>query len=88
MAVEWHHTLDEVLGDDSGVTGVRLRHVESGATEELPSSMGVFVASRPSSEYHRLFEGQLEMQGGYIQGPVRPGRQCHPDQHPRCLCLW
>ncbi|UTV85870.1 thioredoxin-disulfide reductase [Cobetia amphilecti] len=65
MAVEWHHTLDEVLGDNSGVTGVRLRHVESGATKEL-SSMGVFIAigHRPNTS---LFEGQLEMQGGYLK---------------------
>ncbi|WP_176503596.1 thioredoxin-disulfide reductase [Cobetia sp. 5-11-6-3] len=65
MAVEWHHTLDEVLGDNSGVTGVRLRHVESGATKEL-NSMGVFIAigHRPNTS---LFEGQLEMQGGYLK---------------------
>ncbi|MDI4661773.1 MULTISPECIES: thioredoxin-disulfide reductase [Cobetia] len=65
MAVEWHHTLDEVLGDNSGVTGVRLRHVESGATKEL-SSMGVFIAigHRPNTS---LFEGQLAMQGGYLK---------------------
>ena len=65
MAVEWHHTLDEVLGDNSGVTGVRLRHVESGATKEL-SSMGVFIAigHRPNTS---LFEGQLDMQGGYLK---------------------
>ena len=65
MAVEWHHTLDEVLGDNSGVTGVRLRHVESCATKEL-SSMGVFIAigHRPNTS---LFEGQLDMQGGYLK---------------------
>ncbi|WP_158774938.1 thioredoxin-disulfide reductase [Cobetia sp. L2A1] len=65
MAIEWHHALDEVLGDNTGVTGVRLRQVESGATKDL-SAMGVFIAigHRPNTS---LFEGQLEMQGGYLK---------------------
>ena len=57
-------TLDEVLGDATGVTGVRLRNVKSGATEELPLQ-GCFIAigHAPNTE---IFQGQLAMAGGYI----------------------
>lgn len=56
--------LDEVLGDDSGVTGVRIRNNQTGETEEL-SVMGVFIAigHHPNTE---IFQGQLEMKDGYI----------------------
>ena len=58
------HTLDEVLGDDSGVTGIRIRHVTSGATEEL-ALHGCFIAigHAPNTD---IFRGQLEMKDGYI----------------------
>ncbi|WP_114973865.1 thioredoxin-disulfide reductase [Rhodoferax ferrireducens] len=57
-------TLDEVLGDQSGVTGVRLKHVTSGSTEDL-TLKGCFIAigHSPNTE---IFQGQLEMAGGYI----------------------
>ena len=63
--------LDEVLGDDSGVTGVRLRNNQSGETREL-AVMGVFIAigHKPNTG---LFEGQLEMEDGYII--TRSGRE-------------
>lgn len=56
--------LDEVLGDDSGVTGVRLRNNQTGEKREL-AVMGVFIAigHKPNTS---LFEGQLEMEDGYI----------------------
>jgi len=62
--VRWFHELDEVLGDASGVTGVRIRDSRSGETTELPLT-GVFVAigHSPNTE---LFAGQLEMANGYI----------------------
>ncbi|MBI2396352.1 MAG: thioredoxin-disulfide reductase [Xanthomonadales bacterium] len=63
------HTLDEVLGDDSGVTGMRVRHVGSGATRELPL-MGVFIAIGHSPNT-QLFDGQLEMRNGYLS--IRTG---------------
>jgi thioredoxin reductase (NADPH) len=68
----WFHVLDEVLGEDQpkGVTGVRLRHVETGATREI-ACQGVFVAigHLPASE---LVAHQLETHhGGYVQ--VKPG---------------
>ncbi len=63
----WHHTLDEVIGEDDprGVTGVRLRHVDTGVETEIPCS-GVFIAigHAPASE---LVAGQLETHmGGYV----------------------
>ena len=58
------HVLDEVLGDDKGVTGVRIRHVESGTTEEL-ALQGVFIAIGHSPNT-QIFAGQLEMKDGYI----------------------
>ncbi|WP_444928046.1 thioredoxin-disulfide reductase [Microbulbifer sp. TRSA002] len=60
----WHNTLDEVLGDDNGVTGLRLRNTQDDSTTELDVS-GVFIAigHKPNTG---IFEGQLEMNGGYL----------------------
>ena len=57
--------LDEVLGDASGVTGIRIRRVDSGATEDI-ALQGCFIAigHSPNSD---LFKGQLDMEGGYIK---------------------
>ncbi|HDM8216231.1 thioredoxin-disulfide reductase [Vibrio campbellii] len=57
-------TLDEVLGDDMGVTGVRVKDVNSGATEDL-EVMGAFIAigHQPNTQ---IFEGQVDMKDGYI----------------------
>ncbi|MDN5844203.1 MAG: thioredoxin-disulfide reductase [Alcaligenaceae bacterium] len=64
MRLKLFYELDEVLGDDSGVTGVRLRNNQTGETEELPLT-GTFIAigHKPNTG---LFEGQLDMQNGYI----------------------
>jgi thioredoxin reductase (NADPH) len=64
VALELDSVLDEVLGDASGVTGVRVAHARSGAKKEL-AVKGLFVAigHTPNTQ---LFEGQLEMKGGYI----------------------
>lgn len=69
VSVHWNHVLDEVLGDDSGVTGMRLRHTQSDETQEL-AVQGVFIAigHTPNTT---IFEGQLEMEGGYIV--LKPG---------------
>ncbi|GLR04309.1 thioredoxin reductase [Vibrio hyugaensis] len=58
------HTLDEVLGDDMGVTGVRIKDVNSGATEDI-DVMGAFIAigHQPNTQ---IFEGQVDMKDGYI----------------------
>jgi thioredoxin reductase (NADPH) len=60
----WNHTLDEVLGDDGGVTGMRLKSTEDGSTQEK-DVQGVFIAigHKPNTD---IFEGQLDMNGGYI----------------------
>ena len=65
----WHHTVDEVLGDDAGVTGVRLRSTQNDATQQLDIH-GLFVAigHTPNTS---LFEGQLAMNNGYIE--IRSG---------------
>jgi thioredoxin reductase (NADPH) len=57
-------TLDEVLGDATGVTGLRLKHVKTGATSEI-KTMGVFIAigHKPNTD---IFAGQMEMENGYI----------------------
>ena len=65
-----HETLDDVLGDDTGVTGVRLRNTAgNGDTHELPVH-GVFIAIGHDPNTG-LFAGQLEMENGYIQ--IRSG---------------
>ena len=64
VTIEWNHVLDEVLGDESGVTAIRLRDVHTGATKEVEVP-GVFIAigHQPNTE---IFQGQLEMNNGYI----------------------
>ncbi|ENM5898327.1 thioredoxin-disulfide reductase [Vibrio mimicus] len=64
IVLHTHRTLDEVLGDEMGVTGVRLKDTQSDQTENL-DVMGVFIAigHQPNSQ---IFEGQLEMKNGYI----------------------
>ncbi|HYW91422.1 MAG TPA: thioredoxin-disulfide reductase [Gammaproteobacteria bacterium] len=63
--IAWNCELDEVLGDASGVTGARIRNNRSGETQEL-DLQGVFIAigHTPNTS---IFEGQLEMQGGYLR---------------------
>lgn len=60
----WHHQVDEVLGNDAGVTGLRVKSVQDGSTRDL-SIHGLFVAigHTPNTS---LFEGQLEMKNGYL----------------------
>jgi thioredoxin reductase (NADPH) len=62
--IMWDHTLEEVLGDDAGVTGVKLKNVKSGETSDVNVD-GVFIAigHNPNTE---IFQGQLDMEGGYI----------------------
>jgi thioredoxin reductase (NADPH) len=64
IVLELHETLDEVLGDQSGVTGIRLKHAQTGATREL-TLKGCFIAigHQPNTE---IFQGQVEMKDGYI----------------------
>ena len=64
IELKLHRVLDEVLGDASGVTGVRIRNVQSGATEDLALT-GCFIAIGHSPNTG-IFEGQLAMKDGYL----------------------
>jgi thioredoxin reductase (NADPH) len=61
----WNHTLEEVLGDDSGVTGLRIKGTDNDVTQDLDVA-GVFIAigHKPNTD---IFEGQLEMKDGYLK---------------------
>ena len=61
----WNHTLDEVLGDKSGVTGMRVKHATTGETQYIDVH-GIFVAigHKPNTD---IFNGQLEMHNGYLK---------------------
>jgi thioredoxin reductase (NADPH) len=65
VRLAWNHVLDEVLGDQSGVTGIRIKNVQNDTTEEIDLH-GVFIAigHQPNTQ---IFEGQLDMAGGYIK---------------------
>ena len=64
VTIAWNHAVDEIVGDDAGVTGVRLRTMEGNTTRTLKLD-GVFIAvgHQPNTQ---LFEKQLDMRGGYI----------------------
>ncbi len=64
IALKTFHTLDEVLGDSSGVTGIRVKHVDTGATEDIALN-GCFIAigHAPNTD---IFQGHLELAGGYV----------------------
>lgn len=64
VKIEWYSELDEVLGDDAGVTGVRIKNNQTGEKKEL-NVAGLFVAigHKPNTD---IFEGQLDMKDGYI----------------------
>lgn len=64
VSVEWNHALEEVLGDDAGVTGIRIKGVATGEVKEIPVH-GAFIAigHQPNTG---IFAGQLEMENGYI----------------------
>ena len=63
--IEWFSTFEEALGDDTGITGLRIKNVKDGATKEL-DLMGIFIAigHKPNTG---IFEGQLDMENGYIK---------------------
>jgi len=65
IKILWNHGLDEVLGNDSGVTGLRIKSTVDGSTQELDVA-GLFVAigHKPNTD---IFEGQLDMHNGYIK---------------------
>ncbi|MFB0934503.1 MAG: thioredoxin-disulfide reductase [Propionivibrio sp.] len=64
VTIKWDSALDEVLGDQTGVTGIRVKNVKTGAKEDI-ALLGVFIAigHKPNTD---LFIGQLEMENGYL----------------------
>lgn len=64
VTIEWNHALDEVLGDKSGVTGMRIKNANDGSTKDIALT-GIFVAigHKPNTD---IFAGQLELENGYI----------------------
>jgi thioredoxin reductase (NADPH) len=70
VEIQWHHVLDEVLGDDDGVTGMRIRHVESGDAQEIDlDAVFIAIGHDPNT---RIFADQLDMTDGYIH--IRSGQ--------------
>lgn len=65
LKIAWNHTLDEILGDATGVTGIRIKSTVDATTQDI-DLQGVFIAigHKPNTQ---IFEGQLEMAGGYIK---------------------
>ena len=84
ITVEWFHELDEVLGDDMGVTGVRLRNNQTEQTKDI-DVMGTFIAigHSPNTE---IFKDQLDMQGGYIKTVGGQNGNATRDQYIWCVC--
>ncbi len=76
VTILWDSVLDEVLGDDSGVTGLQVKNVKSGATQKVDVH-GIFIAigHKPNTD---IFAGQLEMEDGYIV--TEAGRQGNATQ--------
>ncbi len=64
VTMRWNHVLDEVLGDAKGVAGVRIKDIQNGATHQI-DVQGLFIAVGHTPNTG-VFEGQLEMKGGYI----------------------
>ncbi|HEY8384664.1 MAG TPA: FAD-dependent oxidoreductase, partial [Porticoccaceae bacterium] len=64
ITLMWNHTLEEVLGDDSGVTGMKIKSTVDGSIQQIDLS-GVFIAigHKPNTD---IFAGQLDMKDGYI----------------------
>ena len=65
ITIEWDHELDEILGDDMGVTGMRIKHSKTGETKDIDLH-GVFIAIGHSPNTG-IFDGQLDMNNGYIK---------------------
>lgn len=76
VTILWHHVVDEVLGDDSGVTGVRVKHTQNNSSQDIPVT-GVFIAigHKPNTE---LFADQLNIENGYIT--IHSGTQSNATQ--------
>ena len=83
VSIQWNHVLEEVLGDDMGVTGARIRHVASDEPVDLVVD-GVFIAIGhvPNSE---IFKGQLDMKNGYVVVNTGLDGMAYTNECPRCI---
>ena len=63
ITIRWNTTLDEVLGDDTGVTGARLRHDDGGSEDVALKGVFIAIGHRPNTD---LFAGQLQTENGYL----------------------
>ncbi len=65
VTIEWNHAVDEVLGDDTGVTGVRIKNTQDGSSKDIDIH-GIFIAigHKPNTD---IFAGQLDMEHGYLK---------------------
>jgi len=81
ISIQWNHTLDEVLGDDMGVTGMRIKSSVDDSTQDFDLD-GVFIAigHKPNTS---LFDGQLEMEHGYLKVQSGPQGNATSLQYPR-----
>ena len=84
ISILWNNQVDEVLGDNTGVTGVRLKSTVDGSKQDI-EVQGLFVAigHKPNTD---MFAAQLELRDGYIQIQKRNSRECHCDVSVRCIC--
>jgi thioredoxin reductase (NADPH) len=65
ISIEWNHTLEEVLGDNGEVTGMRIKSTQSDDSKDIPvSAVFIAVGHKPNSD---IFQGQLDMENGYIK---------------------
>ncbi|MDH5392299.1 MAG: thioredoxin-disulfide reductase [Gammaproteobacteria bacterium] len=76
VSIEWDSVLDEVLGDDTGVTGIRIKNVKDDSTKDI-AVMGAFIAIGHSPNT-AIFDGQLEMHNGYLK--VQSGNEGNATQ--------
>ena len=84
--IVWNHTVQDVLGDDTGVTGLRIEATEGGATQDIKVA-GVFIAvgHTPNTQ---IFAGQLEMNGRLHRRALRHRGQCDGDERAGRVCGW
>ena len=82
VRIVWNHTVDEVLGDQHGVNGVRIKPTEHGGTHRRPDVTGAFIAIGHTPNTG-IFAGQLDMRDGYITIKSGSRRRRHRHQRAR-----
>ena len=85
ITIEWNQQLDEVLGDKSGVTGMRMKSMLDNSTQDI-DLQGVFIAigHKPNTD---IFKDQLNMKDGYIVINSGLNGKCYSNQHRRRVCI-